>query len=87
PPLAPRAHETLSLLLRHLALRGEEQRRLSRMRDAGGNAPALVAARLAAPRAAGAASDDARRHAPGNAAEALAFPYDATAPPPAGRRA
>lgn len=83
-PAVPRLHEALDLL-RQLALRGDERRGPQHARQLGASFSLAAAARAAGARRAARAAAVAASDAP-RAPSALAFPYDATAPPP-GRRA
>jgi hypothetical protein len=80
-PAMPRAHDALDLL-RQLALRGDDRRHARQL----GASPPADAPRGAAGTPYRGPSLTAARREPPPAANALAFPYDATAPPP-GRRA
>ena len=83
-PAAPSIRDALALLRQLAAPRGDDRRHPRQL----GAAPIADAPRrgvAAAPRGAESAATASRE--PRRVADALAFPYDATAPPPAGRRA
>lgn len=77
-PATPSAHDALALLRQLAALRTDGRQHLRHL-----SGPLLAAARVRVAGAPVRALAAAARREPPHTAKALAFPYDATAPPPA----